>query len=75
MFFKGFLAALLSDMESQHYSNSISVNQSKHAIFYFFGRKSPASVFKVSAAGYYDLENDCTENKSWVTDKGFKTKW
>ena len=33
-------------------------------------------MFKVPAAGcYFDPENDCTENKSWVTGKGFKTKW
>ena len=33
-------------------------------------------MFKVPAAGwYFDPENDCTENNSWVTDKGFKTKW
>ena len=57
-------------------ATSISVDWSKHDIFYFFGKKSPASVFKVLAAGcYFDPENDCTENKSWVTDKGFKTKW
>ena len=57
-------------------ATSILVDQSKHDIFYFFSKKSPASVFKVPAAGcYFDPENDCTENKSWVTDKGFKTKW
>ena len=57
-------------------ATSISVDWSKHDIFYFFGKKSPASVFKVPAAGcYFNPENDCTENKSWVTDKGFKTKW
>ena len=57
-------------------ATSILVDQSKHDIFYFFSKKSPASVFKVPAAGcYFDPQNDCTENKSWVTDKGFKTKW
>ena len=61
------LQRLLFQLTDQSMTFSISSVKSRQQVC--------SKCWQLAAGCYFDPENDCTENTSWVTDKGFKTKW